>query len=74
MKHRLTYTSRDVQGGCFVCHGVITHWRGPNTQGVAARHHDATGHEVWCEVVLSIRYGSPQMKEEPAGQKAPQRD
>jgi len=23
---------------------------------VAAKHTDATGHETWCEVVLSVRY------------------
>ncbi len=36
--------SRHLQGGCFVCHPDGAHWFGPNTQGVAARHYDATGH------------------------------
>ena len=55
--NRPTFTSRDVQAGCFVCHGSDAHWIGGNSQGVAARHHDRTKHAVWCEVYLSIRYG-----------------
>jgi hypothetical protein len=39
----------------------MAHWFGPNAQGVAARHHDATGHATWCEVSLSVWYG----REEP---------
>lgn len=54
---RDTFISRDVHAGCFVCHGTDAHWRGPNAQGVAARHHDATGHSTWCDVSMSIRYG-----------------
>lgn len=54
---RPTFTSRDVRAGCFVCHGYDAHWHGGNAQGVAARHHDATGHATWCDVHLSIRYG-----------------
>ncbi|WP_267382195.1 MULTISPECIES: hypothetical protein [unclassified Sphingomonas] len=54
---RATFTSRDVRGGCFVCHGSEARWWGANAQGVAARHHDATKHPVWCDVALSIRYG-----------------
>lgn len=54
---RETFISRDVRAGCFVCHGEEAHWWGPNAQGVAARHHDATKHETWCDVHMGIRYG-----------------
>lgn len=56
---RDTYVGRDVQAGCFVCHGSDAHWFGPNAQAVAARHHDATGHPTWADVVLLVRYGAP---------------
>lgn len=55
---RETYTSREVKAGCFVCHGSIAHWTGGNAQGLAARHHDATGHVTWSDVYLLIHYGS----------------
>lgn len=32
-------------------------WTGGNAQGVAARHHDATGHATWCDVYMGVRYG-----------------
>ena len=54
---RETFTSRDLQAGCFVCHGDEAHWTGSNVQGIAARHHDLTGHATWCDVHMSIRYG-----------------
>lgn len=54
---RQTATSRDVIAGCFVCHGTGAHWSGGNAQGVAARHHDATGHPTWCDIAMSVRYG-----------------
>lgn len=54
---RKTYTSRDVKAGCFECHGGTAHWWAKNAQGVAARHHDATGHTTWVDVYLSVRYG-----------------
>jgi hypothetical protein len=57
MTTRKTRTSRDVTAGCFVCGGDDAMWTGPNAQGVAARHHDATGHETWVDVYMSIRYG-----------------
>ena len=50
--------SRDVRAGCLVCHGDQWHWYGKNAQGIAARHHDATGHEVWVEVHMTIMYGA----------------
>lgn len=55
MRH--TATSRDVRGGCFACHGTDAHWHGPQAQGTAARHHDATGHQTWVDVYMSVRYG-----------------
>lgn len=54
---RPTAVSRDVYAGCFVCSGSEPRWFGGNAQGVAARHHDATGHATWCDVAMSIRYG-----------------
>jgi cytochrome c551/c552 len=49
--------ARTLHGGCFVCHGDAAKWFGPNAQGVAARHHDATGHQTWVDVCMMIRYG-----------------
>jgi hypothetical protein len=46
-----------VKAGCFVCHGSQAHWFGGNAQGVAARHHDATGHRTWADVSMSVTYG-----------------
>lgn len=57
MTTRKTFVSRNVFAGCFECGGRDAKWFGPNAQGVAARHHDATGHTTWAEVALSIRYG-----------------
>lgn len=54
---RVTHTARDVRAGCFVCWGSDARWFGPSAQGTAARHHDATGHETWADVSLSVRYG-----------------
>lgn len=54
---RVTATSRDVRAGCFTCHGMEAHWFGGQAQGTAARHHDATGHQTWCDVNMSVRYG-----------------
>lgn len=54
---RETFTSRDVRAGCFICHGSDAAWFGGQAQGTAARHHDATGHPTWSDVVLSIHYG-----------------
>lgn len=46
-----------MQGGCTVCHKGIAAWFENNAQGVAARHHDATGHKTWVEITLTILYG-----------------
>lgn len=54
---RRTSTSRDCRGGCFTCWGSDAHWLTPNAQGLAAQHHDRTGHETWAETHLTVRYG-----------------
>ncbi len=46
-----------VMAGCRVCHGDQAVWFERNAMGVAARHHDATGHETWAEQVILVRYG-----------------
>ncbi|WP_294321549.1 hypothetical protein [uncultured Sphingomonas sp.] len=53
-----TFTTRHLTAGCSVCHGTDAHWTGPNAQALAAQHHDRTKHHTWCEVHLSIRYGT----------------
>jgi len=55
---RATATSRDLRAGCFTCHGDQAKWLGGNVQGIAARHHDLTGHATWCDVYMSVRYGT----------------
>jgi hypothetical protein len=56
MPRKYSY-SRVLIGGCFVCYGSDGVWFGPNAQGVAARHHDATGHQTWVDVCMHLRYG-----------------
>ncbi|ATI57351.1 hypothetical protein CP552_01785 [Sphingomonas melonis] len=60
---RQTITRRDVRAGCFVCHGPDARWFGGQAQGTAARHHDATKHPTWCDVVLAVRYGREEADE-----------
>lgn len=61
--------SRTVMAGCFVCNGSDAKWFGPNAQGVAVRHHDATGHPTWVDIAMSLRYGEEQSKErQPTGE------
>lgn len=55
---RVARSSRTVTAGCFACNGSDPMWSGGNAVGVAARHHDATGHETWADQVISTRYGS----------------
>jgi cytochrome c551/c552 len=55
---RRTRVARDVKAGCYVCHGGECFWYGPNAQGVAARHHDATNHATFVEVFMHITYGT----------------
>ena len=45
--------SRDVTAHCERCNKT---WTGPNAQGVAARHTDATGHETYVDIYQSITY------------------
>lgn len=54
MSNRPTHVSRDVRAGCRNCQA---RWSGKNAQAVAAKHHDATGHETWVEVNMAITYG-----------------
>jgi hypothetical protein len=54
---RDTYTSRVLIAGCFVCHGSEARWTHSNAQALAAQHYDRTGHQTWCDIALSIRYG-----------------
>lgn len=49
--------SRDVRAGCFDCHGGEPMWTAKNAQGLAAQHHDRTGHTTWVDVYMCIRYG-----------------
>ena len=58
MFSRKTATTRDVKAGCFTCFGDQAKWFGGNAQGVAARHHDATGHPTWAEVYMGVYYGA----------------
>lgn len=54
---RLSDTTRQVRAGCFECHNGQPHWLGRNAAGVAARHHDATGHRTWCEQAIRTVHG-----------------
>lgn len=54
---RTTFISRTLSAGCFQCNGSLPLWTQKNAQGVAARHHDATGHTTWVDVNMGIRYG-----------------
>lgn len=55
---RVTSTRRELQAGCYACHGTAAHWTGPNAQALAARHHDTTDHPTWCNIQLAIVYGA----------------
>ncbi len=46
-----------VMASCCVCYGSDAVWRQRNALALAARHHDATGHETWAEQVIVVRYG-----------------
>ena len=47
---------RDVRAECQVCGEV---WDSRNAQGVAARHTDATGHEVSVDISQHVTYFVP---------------
>ena len=51
-------TSSRVMAGCFVCNGTTAIWTSRNALAVAARHHDATGHQTWADQTLTVRYGA----------------
>lgn len=42
-------------GGCYDCGAE---WTARNAQGLAAIHHDKTGHSTYVEKVLAITYGA----------------
>lgn len=61
------------RSGCFQCHGGEAHWHGNNAQDVAANHAYKTGHETWCDVTTSFRYG-PARDGAPDTEAAPERE
>jgi len=61
---RKTYLSKCFVAGCFTCGGGEGIWFASNAQALAARHHDATGHTTWCDLILSYRYGDGDVFEE----------
>jgi hypothetical protein len=61
---RVYSVARDVKSACFVCHGDIAHWHGPNAQALAALHHDKTGHQTWVDVNMCITYGESDKKKD----------
>ena len=60
-----------VVAGCYTCEpdGSGT-WYERNAQGVAARHHDATGHTTWVNSVVTVRYGDDHEHDYGGGQTA----
>jgi hypothetical protein len=58
MKKRVTIVTRKVMAGCLACNGSLAIWETANAQGIAARHHDKTGHSTWVDVTMSVQYGS----------------
>ena len=54
---RKTLVGRTMQGGCYTCHGGDAVWFQNNAQGLAAQHHDKTGHPTWVDIVTVVRYG-----------------
>ena len=37
---RATSTERELQAGCYTCHGTAPRWTGANAQAIAAQHHE----------------------------------
>lgn len=56
-KARPTKKMMDFEAGCHECGEDAVLWHQPNAIGVAARHHDATGHTTWATVWNGIIYG-----------------
>ena len=49
-----------IMAGCFICDpDGKGRWFAKNALGVAARHHDSTGHPTWCEYGVVVNYGNP---------------
>ncbi len=71
MVSRKTSNVRDLKAGCFDCFGSDAHWFGPNAQGVAAKHHDSTGHSTWVDVRMTVYYGNPVFDENEARKELP---
>lgn len=58
MKQRVRYSGvSSIMAGCFDCWGSDAHWFTRNAMGLAAQHHDRTGHITWCEQVVNVTYG-----------------
>lgn len=66
---RPTRIVRSIKAGCFDCFGSDAHWFSANAQGLAAQHHDRTGHVTWVEVHMTVYYGEEGKKDsdEPPG-------
>lgn len=44
-----------IMAGCYNCQGDTTaKWFARNAMATAARHAKATGHETWCDQVVSV--------------------
>ena len=52
---RVHHTTSTKVARCVNCGRV---WTGPSAHGVAARHHDATGHVVRVKVDMVVVYGT----------------
>ena len=57
---RITYATTDGCAKCWTCHPDGWQWFGPQAQGTAARHTDATGHKTHVEMVLAVDYTTPE--------------
>ena len=66
-KRRGHAVRREVSAGCKDCHGDDVMWRGPTSQGTAARHSYAHGHRTWVEVQMRIEYGTDADSPAPTG-------
>lgn len=48
-----------IMAGCFNCMGSTeVKWFSANAMAVAARHAKATGHETWCDQVVSVHWNA----------------
>jgi hypothetical protein len=51
-------TSTSMRAYCEECHNGEWHWTQKNAVGVAAKHAQASGHQVHVEIVISVTYNS----------------